>query len=150
MATLKDRLQSDLHDAMRARDDVRRSTVRMLSSAIHNAEIEARGELDEDAVLAVVQKQAKQRRESIDEYRRAGRSDLVDREEAELRILETYLPAQASDDDIRDAARTAIADTGASGPADLGKVMPVLMQQFAGRADGKRVNAIVRELLASS
>lgn len=148
MTTMKDRIQSDLHDAIRARDEVRKVALRMLTAAIRNAEIEARHELDDTGVLAVVQKQAKQRRESITEFRRGGREDLVAKEEGELAWLEGYLPRQAPREEIEAAARRVVAGTGASGPCDIGKVMPVLMQEFAGRTDGRIVSEIVRELLA--
>lgn len=150
MATLKEQIQSDLHDAMRAQEEIRKSALRMLTAAVHNAEIDARHEFADAAVLSVIQKQAKQRRESIVEFRKGNRQDLVDREEAELTVLEAYLPQQASRDEIKAAARKLIAETGAAGPRDIGKVMPPLMQQFAGRADGRVVSDVVKELLGGS
>jgi len=149
MPTLKERIQAELNDALRAHDDTRKSALRMLTAAIRNAEIEARNEFDDTAVLGVVQRQAKQRRESIVEFRKGGRQDLVDKEEAELAILETYLPRQADRTEIEAAARKVVAETGASGPRDIGRVMPVLVQQFAGRADGRTISEVVRELLGS-
>lgn len=156
MPSLKERLQADLAAAMRARDETRKSTLRLLLAAIRNAEIPPEGAiapapeggLDDDGVLAVVQKQAKQRRDSIEQFRKAGREDLADKEEAELRVLLEYAPAQAGRDEIAAAARALIAETGASGPRDVGKVMPALSRQFAGRADGRLVNEVVRGLLA--
>ena len=150
MATLKEQIQSDLHDAMRAQEEIRKSALRMLTAAVHNAEIDARHEFDDAAVLSVIQKQAKQRRESIAEFRKGNRQDLVDREEAELTVLEAYLPQQAPRDEIEAAARKQIAETSAAGPRDIGKVMPPLMQQFAGRADGRVVSDVVKELLGGS
>ncbi len=147
MPSLKDQLQSDLADAMRARDEVRKSALRMLIAAIKNTEIEARKPLDDDAVVTVIQKQVKQRRESIVEFQKGGRQDLVDKESAEAAILETYLPEQASTDELEAAAVRLIAETGASGPRDIGKVMPTLTKQFAGRADGRAISEIVRRLL---
>ncbi|MBI5946768.1 MAG: GatB/YqeY domain-containing protein [Chloroflexi bacterium] len=149
MATLKERIQEDLHAAMRAREETRKSALRMLTAAVKNAEIETRGELDDAGVAQVIQKQAKQRRESILEFRKGNREDLVAKEEAELVILEAYLPAQAGRDEVEAAARKLVAETGASGPRDIGKVMPPLVKQFAGRADGRLINEVVRELLGS-
>ncbi len=148
MATLKDQIQSDLRDAMRAKDDVRKSALRMLTAAIKNAEIEARGDLAEGDLLAVVQRQVKQRRESIVEFSKAGRDDLVGREEQELEAFAGYLPEEASRDEIVEAARAVVAETSASGPRDIGKVMPVLVERFRGRADGRQINEVVRELLS--
>ena len=147
MATLKDRIQDELRDAMRAKDEPRKAALRMLTAAIKNAEIEARGDLAEGDLLAVVQRQVKQRRESIAEFRKAGRDDLVTREEQELDAFAGYLPEEASRDEIVEAARTVVAETGASGPRDIGKVMPVLVERFRGRADGRQINEVVRELL---
>ena len=147
MQPLRDRIAGDLREAVRARDEPRKSALRLLSAAIRNAEIEARGELDEGGILAVVQRQAKQRRESIDEFRRGGRDDLVEREELELRALAGYLPEPVAREELVEAAREAIAAAGASGPRDLGKVMPALVERFRGRADGREISAIVRELL---
>jgi hypothetical protein len=149
MTTLKDRIQADLTDAMRAREEIRKTALRMLVAAIKNAEIEARAPLTDDAVVLVAQKQVKQRRESILEFRKANREDLVEKEEAELAILETYLPQQADRSEVEAAARKLVAETGASGARDIGKVMPPLVKQFSGRADGRLINEVVRELLGS-
>ena len=107
-----------------------------------------RRELDDQGVLAVIAKQAKQRQDSIEEFNKASRTDLADKDAAELKILETYLPAMLSRDEIAAAAREVIAETGASGPADKGKVMPVIMKRLAGQADGRAINEVVTELLA--
>lgn len=147
MATLKDQIQNDLADAMRNKEEIRKSALRMLIAAIKNTEIEARKPLDDAAVVTVIQKQVKQRRESIVEFQKGGRQDLVDKESAEARVLETYLPEQADPAEIEAAARKLIAETGASGPRDIGKVMPVLTKQFAGRADGRAISEIVKGLL---
>ena len=148
--SLQEQLAADLKDAMRQRDARRRGVLRLTLAALHNAEIEARGELDAAAVVGVLAREAKRRRESIEEFRKAGRQDLVEKEEAELAILSAYLPQPLSREEIVQAARQAIQETGASGPKDIGKVMPVLMQQLTGRADGREVNEVVRELLAGS
>jgi uncharacterized protein YqeY len=147
MSTLKERIQSELADAMRARQEVRKSALRMLIAAVKNAEIEAGHGFSDDEVVGVVQKQAKQRRESIAEFEKANRADLVAQEQGELEVLEAYLPEQATDADIEAAAQKVIEETGASSARDIGKVMPVLVKQFAGRADGRAINEIVRRLL---
>lgn len=146
--SLKEQLTSDLKDAMRQRDERRRDVLRYTLAALQNAEIAAREELDEPAALAVLAKAAKRRRDSIEEFRKAGRQDLVTKEEAELAVLSPYLPEQLSREEIAQAARQAIQETGASSPQEMGKVMAVLMPQLRGRADGGRVNEVVQELLA--
>ncbi len=106
--------------------------------------------MDEADAMGVLAKEAKRRRESIEEFRKAGRDDLVSKEEAELALLSPYLPQQLSREEIQAAARQIVQETGASGAKDIGKVMPVLMQQFQGRADGREVSEVVRELLADA
>ena len=149
MATLKDTIQADLADAMRNREEIRKSALRMLIAAIKNAEIDQGKPLGDDAVIAVIQKQVKQRRESILEFEKGNRMDLVERERAEETVLQAYLPEQAGPEEIEAAVRKVIAETGASGPRDIGRVMPVLTRQFAGRADGRAINEVVRRLLGS-
>jgi uncharacterized protein YqeY len=155
---LKEKLSEDLKDAMRAGDSVRRDTLRGVLTAVSNAEIArvnvkdetaSRQGLGDEDVLDVIQRQAKQRRESIEEFRKGGRQDLVDREQAELALLEAYLPAQASRDEIAAEVRKVIEETGASGPADKGKVMPQAIARLKGRADGRAINEVVTELLAA-
>ena len=146
--SLKDKISDDLKQALRESDDVRKRTLRLLLAAVHNAEIEKGGPLDDSGALAVIAKQAKQRRESAEEFRKGGRQDLVEREEAEEAVLQTYLPAAMSREEIAAAARKVIAEVGAQGPRDVGKVMPVLVKQLAGRAEGSEISAVVRELLA--
>ena len=133
---------------MKSRDKFRTQTLRSLKSAIRYAEIEVNTELDDQALLAVIAKQAKQRQESIVEYRKGGREDLVAEEEAELAILQTYLPQQLTREEIEVEARQVIDEVGASNPRDIGKVMKPLMARLKGRADGRLVNQVVRELLA--
>lgn len=155
---LKDQIASDLKDAMRAGEAIRRDTLRSLLTAINNAEIAGvdiadanatRQGLDEGQTLAVVQKQAKQRRESIEEFRKANRTDLLDIEAAELVVLETYLPQQMSRDEIVAEVRIVLAETGASGLGDKAKVMPPTIARLKGRADGRLINEVVTELLAA-
>lgn len=122
----------------------------MTLAALRNAKIAAGHELDDADAMGVLAKEAKRRRESIEEFRKAGRDDLVEKEEAELALLSPYLPQQLSREEIQTAARQIVQETGASGLKDIGKVMPVLMQQFQGRADGREVSEVVRELLADA
>jgi uncharacterized protein YqeY len=144
---LKDKLTEDLKQTMRHRDEQRKSTLRLVMAAIKNAEIEKRRELTEEELLAVIAKEAKQRRESIAEFERGGRQDLVDREEAELQILLAYLPEQLSREEIAAQARQIIAEVGAASPAQMGQVMRQLMPLMQGKADGKLVSQVVKELL---
>jgi len=143
------RLKGDLNQALRKGEKERVSTLRLLLSNIGNAEIAKGGPLDEPGVLGVIAKQAKQNRESIDAFRQGERSDLVAKEERELSVLQEYLPQPMSSEEIAAAARQAIAEVGAAGPGDKGKVMGKLMPQVKGKADGGEVNAIVSELLAN-
>jgi uncharacterized protein YqeY len=143
--SLKDRLTEDLKQAMRQGDEQRKSTIRLVRAAITNAEIDRGEELNDDEVLAVIAKQAKQRRESVAEFAKGGRQDLVDQEEGELKILLSYLPAQMSRDEI--VARQVIAEVGATSMAQMGEVMRRLMSELKGKADGSLVNQVVREIL---
>lgn len=147
---LKEQLTSDLTAAMRAGDEVRKSTLRMLLSAIKNSEVAGneRKELTDDQVMQVIGKQVKQRKESIDEFEKAGRQDLVDKEAAEMVILQAYMPEQMGRDEITAEVRKVIEEVGAKGPADKGKVMQVLMPRLSGKAEGREINAVVTELLA--
>ena len=148
-ASLRERLREDLKDAMRARDVVRRDTIRLVQAAIKNVEIERRGaELSDADVVVVMQRQVKQRHESITQYEQVNRSDLADVERAELAVIEAYLPQQMSREEIVVTAQAMIEQLGASGPSDRGKVMGGLMGQLRGKADGAMVNAVVGELLA--
>ncbi len=136
---------------MRAKDAPRRNTIRMLEAAIKNAEIEKRGtELADADVLAILQRQVKQRRESIEQFEKGEREDLADIERTEIGIIEQYLPTQLSRDEVEARARAVIEQTGASGPGDRGKVMGMLMRELRGEADGSLVNAVVGELLAEA
>jgi uncharacterized protein len=148
--SLKEQLNSDLREALRSRDEQRKAALRMVLAALHNAEIEAKGELDDGAILGVLAKEVKQRRESIEEFRKGHREDLVAREEAQLAFIQPYLPQQMTREEILEAARNVIAEVGARGPGDKAKVMPVLINQLRGRADGREINAVVTELLAGS
>ncbi len=144
---LKTQLNDELKDAMRSGDVTRRSTIRFVLSAIHNEEIAKQTELDDDGILAVLGRQAQQRRESIDAFEKADRQDLVDKEKAELEIILPYLPKQLSADEIKELAGQAISEIGAAGPGDMGKVMSQVMPKVKGRAEGKQVSSIVSDLL---
>lgn len=145
---LKERLQEDLKDALRNRDDRRKAVIRMALAAIQPAEADHGGELDEPSLVAVLQKEVKRRQETIEELRGTPRADRLADEEAELAILESYLPRMLSREEIAAEARAVIAQVGATGPRDMGAVMQALMPRMKGRADGRLVNEIVRELLA--
>ena len=149
----REQLMDDLKQAMREKDETRKRAIRSVLAAIKKAETELdadgqRVSMDDDAILRVIAKQAKERQESIDAFRSGGRDDLVAREEADLAVLQDYLPQQMSQDELEAEARQVIAEVGATGPRDIGKVMKPLMARLKGRADGRLANQIVRELLA--
>ena len=132
---------------MKGRDDARRDTVRFALAAIQNESVAKRGELDDAAIEAVLRKQTKMRRESIEAFGKGGRAELVAKETAELAILESYLPKQLDEATVRAAAQKAIAETGATSPREQGKVMQKLMPELKGQADGGMVSRVVSELL---
>ena len=146
--SLKDQIASDLKQALKEGDETRKRTLRLLMSAVHNAEIEKGAALDDGGVLGLIAKQVKQRHDSAEEFRRGNRQDVVDKEESEAVILQAYLPPAMSREEIEAAARKVIAEVGAQGPRDMGKVMGPLTAQLRGRADGAEISAVVRELLA--
>ncbi|CAN5737681.1 GatB/YqeY domain-containing protein [soil metagenome] len=148
--TLRDRLQSDLKTAMKSQDVVSRETIRFTMAALKYAEIEKGRALNDEETLALLQRETKRRVDSIDQFRGAGRQDLVDREEEQLAVLRKYLPTELTDDELMSIVRESIAVTGATSAQDMGKVMPVAIQKASGRADGKRISATVREALGSS
>lgn len=144
----KESLQDSLKDAMRAGAAIRRATLRMALAAVHNAEIERRGELEEPEVLAILQKEVKSRRETAEEARQAGRQDLAEQAEQEIAILEEFLPRPLSHEELVAMARQAISEVGATSPREMGQVMKVLMPRVKGRADGSEVSEVVHQLLA--
>ncbi|APH02367.1 GatB/YqeY domain-containing protein [Janibacter indicus] len=148
--TLKATLQHDLHSAMRAREQVRVATLRMVLTGISNAEVsgESARELSDDETLKVMAKEAKKRKESATAYRDAGRPELAEREEAELAVLETYLPAQLGDDELTAIVDRAIEQVGATSMAQMGQVMKAAQAEAAGRADGGAIAAKVKARLA--
>ena len=149
MSELKDRLQNDLTTAMKARDELRTATLRMVLTAVKNAEVSggAARELDDAEVLKVLGAEAKKRRESAEAYVGAGRQELADREVAEGEVIAAYLPAQLTDDELDALVATAVAETGATEPRQMGAVMKLVTPQVAGRAEGGRVAAAVKRAL---
>ena len=146
--SLSDRIESAMRDAMRARDERRTVTLRMAMAAAHNLKIARGRDLTDEEVIDVIGKQVKQRRESIAMYRDAGHEERAAAEEAEAAILAEFLPQQLTENEVESLARAAIADTGATSSADLGRVMGRLSPQTRGRADGRLVSEVVRRLLA--
>lgn len=146
---LKQKLADDLKQAMRGKEKTKVSVIRLVMAAIKNAEIARRADLTEGDILGIIAKEVKQRRESIEAFKEGNRPDLVAQEEAEMAILEEYLPQQMTRDEIIAEARCVIAEVGAQDPGDKGKVMSRLIAQLKGRADGREINEIVTELLAS-
>ncbi len=147
-ADLKQKLTDDLRQAMKTGDKVKRSAIRMVLASIQNAEIARQAALEEGDILGIIAKEVRQRKESIEAFKQGDRQELVAQEEAELAVLTEYLPQQMTREEVIDAARKVIEEVGAQGPADKGKVMPKLIAQLKGRADGREINAIVTELLA--
>lgn len=146
--TFAEKIQQELTATMKTKDALRLSVLRMLKTALHNRRIEKGAELDDAEALAVVKTQIKQRRESVEEFRKGNRPDRVAEEEKEIIILEGYLPAAVGEEAIRAAIEEAVKETGAAGPKDIGKVMKAVMGHFAGQnVDGKRVNELVRQRL---
>ncbi len=146
---LRQKLWDDLKQAMRGGDKVRRSVIRLVIAAIGNAEIARQAALDDTDILGVIAKEVRQRHESIEAFKLGNRQDLVAQEEAELAVLNEYLPRQMTREEIMVAARQVIEGIGAQGPGDKGKVIPQLIAQLKGRADGREINAVVTELLTS-
>ena len=145
MASLKERIDADLKEAMRSKDALGTSVLRMLKSAVKYKEVEPGGHALEDAgVLSVIQTLIKQRRDSVEQFRAGGRPELAEKEEKEIARLQSYLPAQLSPDELRAEVRAAIAQVGAKGPKDMGAVMKALMPKVQGRAEGKAVSDAVK------
>ena len=145
--SIKNQLNDSMKDAMKSGDEVRKRTVRMALAAVKQAEVDKRIELDDAAVLSLIQKEIKNRRESLEEAKKANRTDLVEANEAEINVLQAFLPKAMPAEELRALVQAAIAETGASSPADMGKVMKTVMPRVAGRAPNDMVSATVRELL---
>jgi len=146
---LKQKLADDLKQALRGGDKVRCSVIRLVVAAIQNAEIARQTALSDADILGIIAKEVRQHQESIEAFKQGSRQDLVDQEEVELAILKGYLPQQMTREEIIEAARRIIEEVGAQGPGDKGKVMPKLIAQLKGKADGREINAVVTELLTS-
>ncbi|MFC2071950.1 GatB/YqeY domain-containing protein [Chloroflexota bacterium] len=147
--SFKERLSNDLKQAVRGGDKVRRSVLRLVLAAVQNAEIARQAAIEDSDVLGIIAKEARQHQESIDSFKQGNRHDLVAQQEAEMAVLEEYLPQQVTRDEIIAEARRVIEEVGAQGPGDKGKVMPKLIAQLKGRADGREINEVVTELLNS-
>jgi uncharacterized protein YqeY len=145
--SIKTQLNDSMKDAMRSGDEVRKRTVRMALAAIKQVEVDKRLELDDVAVTNILQKEVKNRRESLEEAKKANRSDLIEANQAEIKVLEAFLPKAMPAEELRALIQAAITETGASSPADMGKVMKIVMAKVAGRAPNDMVSATVRELL---
>jgi uncharacterized protein YqeY len=145
---LRERLESDLHQALREHDTQRKTAIRLVLAAIANEEIASQCTLDEDGILQVIARETRQHRESLAEFEKAGRADLIAEEKSQLEVLLSYMPQQMSREEIVAAARQAIAESGVKTSKDMGQVMRLLMPRLKGKADGKTVNQVVAELLS--
>lgn len=145
--TLKETFMEEMKNAMREKDTMKKNVVTMVRSAIKQYEVDNRVELDDEGVTEIIAKEVKKRRDSLPEYEKSGREDLIVNLKAEIEYLSKYLPEQMSEDEIRSVVKAVIADTGAQGMKDMGKVMGAVIAQTKGRADGKIINAIVKECL---
>ena len=145
---LKDQITEDMKTAMRAKDSERLGTIRLLQAAMKQKEVDERITLDDAAIVTIVDKLIKQRKDSIAAFEGAGRQDLADKEKAEMAVLQAYLPARMSEAEILDAVKAIVAEVGAAGPGDMGKVMGVVKARLAGKADMGQVSAAVKAALA--
>ena len=147
--TIKTQLNDSMKDAMKSGDEVRKRTIRMALAAVKQVEVDKRIELDDMAIMALLQKELKNRRESLEEAKKANRGDLVADNEAEIKVLEVFLPKAMPADELRALVQAAITETGAAGPADMGKVMKATMARLSGKtADGSKVSQLVKEKLS--
>ena len=144
---IKDKLQDDLKEAMRQKDTIRKNVVQLIKAGVLQVEKDNKVTLDDEGVLSVIAKQLKQRRDSLPDYEKSGRDDLIAQLKREMELLMEYLPAQLTKEELTEIVKKAISDTGASTIKDMGKIMAAVMPQTAGRADGKQINLIARELL---
>jgi uncharacterized protein YqeY len=145
--SIKTQLNDSMKEAMKSGDEVRKRTVRMALAAVKQAEVDKRIELDDAAVMSLLQKEVKNRREALEEAKKANRTDLMEANEAEINVLQAFLPKAMPAEELRALVEAAIAETGAASPADMGKVMKTVMPKVAGRAPNDMVSATVRELL---
>lgn len=147
--SLKAQLQRDLQDAMRARDEQRKLALRMALTAVQLAEVEQRSELDDAAIVEVIRKEVRRREDALEMVRQAGRAETVAEDEAQIAILRSYLPQSLTEDELKVIAREVIAEAQATSPADMGKVMKLIMPRVQGKADGRMVSQVVRDLLSA-
>ena len=145
---MKEQLTKALKQALLARDETRKRTLRLALAAIKNAEVDSRADLDEPEILSILQKEVKLRRETIEGAEQAGREDLITEALAEIKVLEEFLPAPLDEQELKSMAQEAIREVGAETPREMGRVMQVIMPRVAGRADGKEVSQVVRQLLS--
>ncbi|MDD6135178.1 MAG: GatB/YqeY domain-containing protein [Selenomonadaceae bacterium] len=145
--SLKEQLTNDMKEAMKNHEKDRLAVIRMVRGAIRQQEIDGQKELGDEDIIAVLSKEVKMRKDSMEEFKKGGREDLVEKTQAEIDVLMPYLPAQLSEEEVRELVKAAVEQTGAATAKDMGKVMGVLMPKVKGRADGKRVNTIVRSFL---
>lgn len=148
MSTLAERLLADLQEAVRTSDVTRREVIRFLRAEIKNREIDKGRPLTDDEIVEVIRRQIKMRREAIEQFRQGGRQDLVEREEAQIRVLESYLPQQLSPEELLELARAVVREVGATGPRDMGRVMPVLRERVGPRAEGRAIAEAAQRALA--
>lgn len=142
---LKEQLTNDLKESMKNKEQVKKSVVTLVRAAIKQKEVDERVELDDNAVMDIISKQLKQRKDALDEFKKAGRDDLISQTEKEIEILLSYLPKQLTDDELRDYIKKAVEQVNATSIKDMGKIMGILMPQVKGKADGKRINNLVSE-----
>ena len=147
--SLKEQITEDMKAAMRAKDTERLGTIRLLTAAMKQKEVDERIELDDAAVIAIVDKMLKQRKDSIEAFEKAGRQDLADKEKSEVTVLQAYLPARLSADEVAAEVKAIVAELGAKGPGDMGKVMGAVKAKLAGKADMGQVSAAVKAALAA-
>jgi uncharacterized protein YqeY len=147
--SIKKKIESEMILAAKAKDKLKLSALRMIQTALHNKEIDLKRELNETEMIQLLSSIAKQRNDSIDQFKKGGRTDLVEKEEAELAIIQGFMPEQMSEKDVEDEIGKAIAEVGATGVKDMGKVMKVLMPKVTGKADGKLVSELVKKKLSS-
>jgi uncharacterized protein YqeY len=143
----KAKLNESVKDAMKSGDEVRKRTVRMVLAAVKQVEVDKRADMEDTAIVALIQKEIKNRREAIEEAKKANRSDLVEGNEAEIKVLEVFLPQAMPAEELRALVQAAIAESGAAAPSDMGKVMKIVMPKVAGRAPNDAISAVVKELL---
>jgi uncharacterized protein YqeY len=146
--SLYEDIEKDLKNSLKTKDEIRISTLRLIRSAIKYKEVEQRKKLEDEEILRVLSSLVKQHRDSIEEYGKGGREDLVQRETRELEILQSFMPAQLTEEELTPAVMRIIAELGASSMKDMGRVMKTAMERFAGQADGKKINEVVKKLLS--